>query len=160
MRLTKFVAILFMMISGPTAAYAQCSASFQGWWSTDIGPINQQYLRMIMYYNTHGSFHFRSLTSLTPFKSDRTSNGVTGPSTNRIVDISYDSWVNLESKRTGANSCRLTFGRANINQDTYNAYQQYAQSADLTVSGKTLNWCWSRSGHHGGDCITFTYVKD
>jgi hypothetical protein len=144
MILRLLVLVTALIFSG--AAFAKCGPAFEGYWRNDIGPISGQYARMNFIANSHYA-NLMTYTSTDPQHK------------NNIYMARYSEPDNIISKATTNNTCTISFiGKPYITIDKYNAYRDYAQTANLTINGNTIQWCWSRAGHHGGDCVIFRHV--
>ncbi|WIY52422.1 hypothetical protein O9Z70_13280 [Devosia sp. YIM 151766] len=149
MRIILQLLVLVTTLTFSGAAFANCGPAFYGYWRNDIGPISGQYARM----NFMAQSYYVFLDTLTATSSDFGSRAT-------IYEASYMEPQHLSATATGTNTCVIKFvGKPSILKDTYNAYRDYAQTANLTVNGSNLRWCWSRAGHHGGDCVNFRLLR-
>jgi hypothetical protein len=145
--LRLLVLVMALIFSG--AAFANCGPAFYGYWRNDIGPISGQYARMDFMAQSYYVFLDTKTATSSSFGLGAT-----------IYNASYTEPQHLSASATGANTCTIKFiAKPDILWDTYNAYRDYAQTAHLTVDGSNLRWCWSRAGHHGGDCVNFRRLR-
>jgi hypothetical protein len=146
MRIILRLLVLVTTLTFSGAAFAKCGPAFEGIWRNDIGPISGQYARM-------------DFTSQSGKVSLMTETSTDAQHKSNIYLALYSEPKNIIAEETGNNTCAIKFaGRPDIAIDPYNAYRDYAQTARLTVDGSAIQWCWSRAGHHGGDCVTFRHV--
>lgn len=140
-------AIFLSLLNGMAAA--ACGPAFDGAWETRIIESQGQYTQSMFINNSkNGALHASTETGTIRSPSRDVIYGT-------ILAMSYNElYKNLRAKPTSKTTCVLTFGKPRVDKDTYGvAGHTLARGATLSVSGRSIRWCWTRNGHQLGDCM-------